>query len=864
MAVIYDKINVNLDRSRLDTKYEHSDCNIMIKNKPNYSKLSELISYMAMFRQNIQEYNITFRQYREPWIRKLSDDIHLKISIGGIEPGPCEGPFFFYCEIRNAAGINVAHPICIKFKPENEVSLESDIQILYDRGHLFNLLEVGRYFNRDKYMTDLTVRDFQTMSFKVIKDIPGYLSDLPKELQDLQTLNLLKNDVKRICVLTRKDVYSDKFVTYRKFISNLCTITHRMGTPVDFDDYDTKSNVPKIKIVTGNTTRTIRTVRYFDNDILVKIEEDGVLISIYGKDNYKVNDIFKTVTLKDYQKNIEYKINHMCKVHGVSYDVPKFFQNIVGIYDYFHEKYLRTSLINVKYCIDKIYISGNLDDVKLVFKQGDVSTLLYNNDGKIIKEDTSTKMLLYPTDHQLKMKDVCYLHKLSTYTNGEVSTVTYNNVYIDNLLKSCNKDFIYDKFYVTRSYDNYNKVVFEYDDGIKYLEVDKDKIKLQEITTSGSYIMTYSEPYAFSEVSGNINLKSGILPLKSCGIGSSIMTDEEFDIQIDKVKRTKIYKENPRDLHTYTVTHKGELIVELDPRYKSTGRYGYKAALTELGNKCIVKLELLPNSKVATDGYQDKLRVNIAMVVGIFEYDLSLKYTQMLTKAYSIHDNSFMYYIGDIVSVNNFNNDLRRVCVPGIHFFTTQEDAIRFHENMYISKSSIYNYDIALRYNCLHEETRRYTFDDDHGVEYEEKEVEYEVKEVKDEVEYEVKEIKDEVEYEVKEVKDEVEVEYEEIKEEYELKEVKEEYEETEVEYGVKEIKKKYRSKKKKRENAKIKIINTDKFKSPNLGGDRYEYDQEVKSTILKLRETVLTVIHHPDIELITHPDSVAYSNKSE
>jgi len=46
-----------------------------------------------------------------------------------------------------------------------------------------------------------------------------------------------------------------------------------------------------------------------------------------------------------------------------------------------------------------------------------------------------------------------------------------------------------------------------------------------------------------------------------------------------------------------------------------------------------------------------------------------------VTEAASLHDPSFVYRLGEVVSVANTNLDPRRVCTTGIHFFVTREEA---------------------------------------------------------------------------------------------------------------------------------------------------------------------------------------------
>ena len=46
--------------------------------------------------------------------------------------------------------------------------------------------------------------------------------------------------------------------------------------------------------------------------------------------------------------------------------------------------------------------------------------------------------------------------------------------------------------------------------------------------------------------------------------------------------------------------------------------------------------------------------------------------------AYSNYDPGFIYKIGEIVEVPDFNNDRWNECSTGIHFFMTREEAVEY------------------------------------------------------------------------------------------------------------------------------------------------------------------------------------------
>ena len=44
----------------------------------------------------------------------------------------------------------------------------------------------------------------------------------------------------------------------------------------------------------------------------------------------------------------------------------------------------------------------------------------------------------------------------------------------------------------------------------------------------------------------------------------------------------------------------------------------------------------------------------------------------------SNHDNGFVYHLGEMVSVPNFDEDRWNECAPGIHFFITRDEAVNY------------------------------------------------------------------------------------------------------------------------------------------------------------------------------------------
>ena len=88
----------------------------------------------------------------------------------------------------------------------------------------------------------------------------------------------------------------------------------------------------------------------------------------------------------------------------------------------------------------------------------------------------------------------------------------------------------------------------------------------------------------------------------------------------------------------------------------------------------IVKLKILEDSK-RSSATGRKCRCNKALVVDIQSIDGNGKAVDEITSDY---DSSFVYKIGGIVSVDNFDDDRWNECTHGIHFFVNRQEAVSY------------------------------------------------------------------------------------------------------------------------------------------------------------------------------------------
>lgn len=96
---------------------------------------------------------------------------------------------------------------------------------------------------------------------------------------------------------------------------------------------------------------------------------------------------------------------------------------------------------------------------------------------------------------------------------------------------------------------------------------------------------------------------------------------------------------------------------------------GFKKA-----NGLIVELEI-PSDALRSSATTRKCRCSKAKVISITNLDGS---SSDVTSIASSWDSNFIYTIGDIVEVADFDTNRWNECAPGIHFFITRQEAVNY------------------------------------------------------------------------------------------------------------------------------------------------------------------------------------------
>lgn len=95
---------------------------------------------------------------------------------------------------------------------------------------------------------------------------------------------------------------------------------------------------------------------------------------------------------------------------------------------------------------------------------------------------------------------------------------------------------------------------------------------------------------------------------------------------------------------------------------------GYKKA-----GECIIELLILEDAKRCS-ATSAKCRCSKARVLDIED----IRTGEKVKEIRSNYDNDFVYKTGEVVYVNNFDNDRWNECSTGIHFFLNKENAIKY------------------------------------------------------------------------------------------------------------------------------------------------------------------------------------------
>jgi hypothetical protein len=142
-----------------------------------------------------------------------------------------------------------------------------------------------------------------------------------------------------------------------------------------------------------------------------------------------------------------------------------------------------------------------------------------------------------------------------------------------------------------------------------------------------------------------------------------------------------------------------QLSLAINDRKVITPIYGYKAVKDAKGNKTLLEIKLLEDSKVAscvterTKFRTDKALATKLWTLGAVQGEVKLIPTMEVIAFSCVHTTKLITYtVGELISAEDFDSDLSKVCVPGIHFCLNTKDALRFHDIKEVSRVELMDF----------------------------------------------------------------------------------------------------------------------------------------------------------------------------
>ena len=150
------------------------------------------------------------------------------------------------------------------------------------------------------------------------------------------------------------------------------------------------------------------------------------------------------------------------------------------------------------------------------------------------------------------------------------------------------------------------------------------------------------------------------------------------DLREANLYRADLREANLREANLYGANLRGaEIELELINKFYPIccPEVGSFIAWKKVRGNLIVKLEVTETAK-RSSAFGRKCRCSEAKVLDIQNLDGTS--VDDATVAYSTHDSNFAYRVGETVRVDNFDEDRRNECAPGIHFFITRQEAVEY------------------------------------------------------------------------------------------------------------------------------------------------------------------------------------------
>lgn len=182
--------------------------------------------------------------------------------------------------------------------------------------------------------------------------------------------------------------------------------------------------------------------------------------------------------------------------------------------------------------------------------------------------------------------------------------------------------------------------------------------------------------YVYSEAETDVNFYDA--SFDKCNFNNARLCGADFgDVYFDKCSFVEANLSNADfrnvefDECVLTAIRYDELTAGIALACPEKGAFtAFKKAELHNGDDCIVELQV-PADALRSSATTRKCRVSKAKVVAVYNMDgKSIK-----QNAYSMRANSFVYRIGKMVEVKNFDKNRWNECSTGIHCFITKKEA---------------------------------------------------------------------------------------------------------------------------------------------------------------------------------------------
>lgn len=338
--------------------------------------------------------------------------------------------------------------------------------------------------------------------------------------------------------------------------------------------------------------------------------------------------------------------------------------------------------------------------------------ILLNADGQQIRYPEYFDITQYTIAEWLFQKVVPFLNRRREVRNAGLNATSWTTasqnpldiIQLDNCtLSNMVKFFVREEQRLRQLYLQSNDRAHELDDfpaeifpppglfwGHDFLEGElmPNPLKSKKIVRKDRRINEFKDKWGFLH-------RSIMMTTGQDGVATTSVTSSEGElkeVQVMVITGGEIQMEG-----TVIGNTKGELQLCTKEMYgdKKPAAYGYKVGKTGAGECCLIKLLIPEDARVALEFGEDKMRADKVQVLSIWTYEYvgnywedvesnaegNIKYLEPVRCAYScVYDQKqIQYNVNEVCLDPNFDPNMERVCVPGIHFCWLRATALEYH-----------------------------------------------------------------------------------------------------------------------------------------------------------------------------------------